>query len=617
MKKASDFKTALKQKLLPDFTIGPVPQVPSSSGQAQLAQPKTGLAGQTALRLGLGEILAPGGIKGVEDISTEYWFSALQPIQPVAPASYRPRQRGFLPGENLIWTPGEDKGGITFEHLRALADSWDLLRIVIETRKDQLCRMDWEIRKKKEPGQTNKQVKEASATDPIIKQLNEFFQHPDGYHTWDQWLRLLFEDTLVLDATALYYARDLNGKIASVIPIDGATINRCITDQGLTPPPPSVAYQQVVYGSPACDLTTDDMLYVMRNERTHRRYGYSPVEQILVTIAIGLRREDFVLKYYTDGNMPEGLCFLPANITPARIKEIQDWFDSVLAGDLAKRRRLTFLPGFGNGGQQGAVSPNVVFPKEPLLKDQMDEWLMQIVCTAFSISPQNFMKQMNRATAEQSAANAQEEGQEPAMSFACDIANCIIKALGFSDDYEFAWKEKRDTDPKVQADIDNILVGKLYTINEIREMRGDDPRPEPEADMLGMFGATGFIPLGQQPQQAQINMDQQQAVHDNSMEAHQMNMSSQQQNMDLAQQQADQPAEKVTKLRILDKVAPGEFEHPVYGDLSKHDKFFAYDPDTDEILVKGDVDVNLAYSTLRKYYPDIKLASANGNGHKH
>jgi hypothetical protein len=419
----------------------------------------------------------------------------------MAPTSYRPRQRAFTPGENIIWTPGDDKGGIDYDILRVLADSWDILRLVIETRKDQLARAPWEIRLKTKPGDMKADIEKAAQTDKNIIALSQFFACPDGYHNYRQWQRMWMEDSFVIDAVALYLERDKSKKIASVHPLDGGTINRIITDQGFTPPAPDVAYQQVVYGTPACNLSTDDMLYVMHNERTHRRYGYSPVEQILITIGLALKRQEFLTKYYTDGNIPEALCFLPASLNPNRIREIQEWFDSIMVGDIAKRRRLTFLPGYGSGLHD--AHPNLVFSKETLLKDPMDEWLAQIVCYAFSVSAQAFQKMMNRATAQVASDSASEEGLEPALNFVADVNNDIIAKMGLGDKYEFAYKDKRETDPLKQAQIDGLLTGKINTINETRKRRGDDPYNSPNADKLGVFGVNGFIPLDTPPPQPQ------------------------------------------------------------------------------------------------------------------
>jgi hypothetical protein len=448
-------------------------------------------AGKT--RLPIGQILSPGGSQQIRDINSNYWFGPLQPVKPTAPTDYRPRQFGYLPGANIIWQPKGEDSPVGFPTLRALADSWDLLRLVIETRKKQISRVPWEIRVKQKPGEKVQDQKKRASSDAQLQELNKFFRKPDGFHSFAQWVKMLVEDMLVIDAMAVYLQRDLSGKIAALVPLAGDTINRQLTDQGVTPPPPSVAYQQVVYGTPACDFTTDDLIYYMANERTWKRYGLSPVEQILITISIGLRRQEFQLQYYTSGNIPEAMCFLPSDLPIDRVKEIQDWFDSVLAGDLGKRRRLTFLPGYGTGDN---AKPNVIFPKEPLLKDEMDSWLGQLVCYAFGVSHQSLMKMMNRASAEEANDAAESEGLEPDLIVVADLCNQCIEALGLADDYEFAWKPKQEVDVLKQAQVDNILVGKIRPINEIREDRGLDPVSEPEANQLGMFSPqNGFIPL--------------------------------------------------------------------------------------------------------------------------
>jgi phage portal protein BeeE len=105
----------------------------------------------------------------------------------------------------------------------------------------------------------------------------------------------------------------------------------------------------------------------MRNERTNRRYGFSPVEQIRLTIMIGIRNQEFWAEWFRSGNLPEALCFLPDDLPPEKIKECQQWFDSELAGDLSKRRRLTFPPGFVTDGKSQA---SVQFTKDVLTEDR-------------------------------------------------------------------------------------------------------------------------------------------------------------------------------------------------------------------------------------------------------
>ena len=102
---------------------------------------------------------------------------------------------------------------------------------------------------------------------------------------------MLLEDMFVIDAATLYCQRTRAGGPAALHPIDGATIKCVIDDWGRTPAVPPPAYQQVLKGLPAVDYTARDIIYRPRNGRVHKVYGYSPVEQVLMTVNIALRRQ--------------------------------------------------------------------------------------------------------------------------------------------------------------------------------------------------------------------------------------------------------------------------------------------------------------------------------------
>ena len=115
---------------------------------------------------------------------------------------------------------------------------------------------------------------------------------PDRRHSFADWLRMLLEDMLVIDAATIYprYQRAAARSIALDI-IDGATIKPLIGEDGRAPEPPDPAYQQILHGVPAADFSADELLYLPRNVRAHRLYGMSPVEQIALTVNIALRRD--------------------------------------------------------------------------------------------------------------------------------------------------------------------------------------------------------------------------------------------------------------------------------------------------------------------------------------
>src|SRR4029077_21228875 len=142
------------------------------------------------------------------------------------------------------------------------ADSFDLVRLCIETRKDQVSRMPWAFRLKAQPGAPKRADNTSNSPvsgnddeeqDPRLTQLTNFFAYPDREHSWQQWVRLLLEDLLVLDAAVLVSIIDQAGELWSpgkplyaLEVIDGATIARKIDAMGRTPAPPGVAYQQIL-----------------------------------------------------------------------------------------------------------------------------------------------------------------------------------------------------------------------------------------------------------------------------------------------------------------------------------------------------------------------------------
>jgi hypothetical protein len=418
-------------------------------------------------------------------------------MPPSAPKGTPPRTLDYPVGYNINIQP-RNLEPISFDQMRALADSFDLVRLCIETRKDQVSRMPWAFRLKQQPGSVKRSSNRGDTvfggddnqeSDPRLAQLTEFFSYPDREHSWQQWIRLLLEDLLVLDAPVLAPIVDQSGELWSpgkplyaLEVIDGSTITRKIDAMGRTPAPPDVAYQQILKGLPAVDFTADQLIYRPRNVRAHKFFGFSPVEQIILTINIGLRRQIHLLNYYTEGNVPEAVAQVPKEWSADQINEFQEWFDSALAGNLARRRRITFVPECGN----------LQFTRDPSLKDELDEWITRIVCYAFGLSPQQFVSVMNRATAETSVEQAAAEGLVPILCYLADTINFIVnRHFGYSD-VEFVWEQDRTLDPLDQAKIDDIYVrAGVLSIDEVRESLGKHSIGAKNA----VITTTGVFPL--------------------------------------------------------------------------------------------------------------------------
>lgn len=426
------------------------------------------------------------------------WMGPGTPLKPQAPTDYEPRTWDYPNYRNVGRPPRDDDGtgtGITFAQLRALAKYCTIVRLCIETRKDQLAKLDWEFRIKPKRGELPGAAQKRGENDPRIDQLTEFFQKPDQQIDWSRWLRKMLEDALVIDAVTIYRRQTLGGGVYSLEVFDGSTINVVLDKNGRTPEGidektglPFPAYQQWIKGIPAIDFAADELVYFPRNPMPGRTYGYSPVEQLVTYVNMALRRTATQMGFYTDGNLPGALLTVPTNWQPDAIKRWQDHWDAMLAGDDGRKGRGVWVP-------EGSKMINA---PEALLKDEFDEWLARMVCFCFGISPNFFIKQMNRASAQTFWEQADAEGMLPWMDYVTDVMNEIVQRpswFGYPD-IEFAWQPTIDEDPDVQMQIDtNYVRAGIWSVNEVRAKHGMDPVDGGDEHTAQASGG-GFAPQG-------------------------------------------------------------------------------------------------------------------------
>jgi HK97 family phage portal protein len=416
------------------------PGAPASSG--------TTVIGQQVNQGAFDQDFLPQGTSGS-------MFSPNRPLVPPEPE--RVRLWDYPVGYNTIYTPRSYEA-VSFADLEALA-SVDLPRLCIETRKDQIEGLDWQIKPRDAKEATAEQQKRADA-------LTDFWRAPNGHQPFASWLRKALENVLVYDAPAFEILRNRRGGIIGFDVVDGKTIKLLVDNTGRRPNAPAPAFEQIIHGRPWVLLTTDDMLYMPRNPRPGHNYGFSPVEQILTTINIVLRRQTMQLQHFTESNVPPGLLNAPDGWNPEQVKHFQEWFDSILAGNTANRTRLVWGPA---GAKYQAF-------KEAPYKDMFDEWLARVVTYAFSLPPNAFVERVNRATAQTAQEAALEEGLGPLMGWVQRFIGHVIQTHLGHDDLEFAWSEQKELDPSEQG---KILVGYvkdcIYTPNEARDALGLDP----------------------------------------------------------------------------------------------------------------------------------------------
>lgn len=412
------------------------------------------------------------GVRYIITGAASGFFVPNQPIQPVAQDTAQGRQFDYPTSFNLLMKPRSHEA-VTFEQLRALADNCDLARLAIETRKDQLKALSWNVKPRDEKKNPPR----------LCKDIEKFFAYPDKEHDWRTWLGMVLEDMFVIDAPTLYVRNTIGNDLYSFDPVDGATIKRLINPQGRTPMPPDPAFQQYIKGMPSVNYSADELIYRPRNVRTHKIYGYSPIEQIITVVNIAIRRSASQLSYYTKGSIPDGYFEMPEGWTQEQINQFEGYWNAMLAGDDAARRQVKAV---GHGAVFHDIKPN-------LIKDEFDEWLARVICFAFSLPPNAFVKMMNRATAEVAQEASLDEGLEPSKLWVKALMDFIITKYFNAPDLAFFWEEK-----KMQAPLEASQVHATYLdrgvleVNEVRDELGLDPLEEDEADIemkdKGAFG---------------------------------------------------------------------------------------------------------------------------------
>ena len=394
-------------------------------------------------------------LSGVQGFIKAY-LSAGEPQRAAMPTGTAPSRFDFDVQSNIQTTPRAD-AQVTFEQLRAFADGYDLLRLAIEKRKDQIEAMDWNIAA-------------VDKTDPVARaqaeKLYQQLRRPDGVHSFSRWMRSIVEDVLVIDAPAIYVRRNIAGHIHALELVDGATIKVNITDEGRTPAPPLPAYQQIIDGIPAVDLTTDELLYFPRNVRSHKLYGMSKVEQVIMTVNLALNRQMYQLDYYTQGTIPEAFLSCPPDWTVDQIGTFQVYWDALFEGNTKIKRKARFVP----------AGVNPIFPKDSPMKDEFDEWLARIISYTFDLPPTALVKETNRATAETTQAASQDEGQRAFLNYLKEIMDILLHDYFDVDGVEFVWATKEEVEPLKQAQIDQMYVNlRILTPSEVRSRLGYDP----------------------------------------------------------------------------------------------------------------------------------------------
>jgi len=425
-------------------------------------------------------------------VGQDPWLSGGLPLTPKDPDGTPPRRWQYPPGFNIQISPRSTEA-INFAQLRGLAE-YTIVRVIIEHLKTSLQAHEWDI------VSTNRE--DGNSYEADITEVKRFLEKPDGEHEWIEWLNEVVEERLVTDAVTIYPRMTYGGKLASLDLIDGSSIKVLCDTRGFLPMPPYPAYQQFLYGVPKTWYTQEELMYLPGNRRVNKFYGFSPTEQLVITINQGIRRELYNLAAWTDGNTPAGIATLPKEWGLEKIKQFAEYFDELLRGNAQQRSKIFWAP-------EGSSLQKFKEEESYNLHNKFDEWVARVCCFAYGVSPIPFISMTNRSVAEE-LGDVEAEGGAAALKMYIErVMNKIIKKYMRKPWLSWNWITDRGrTQAKiVESNKAKVMCG-VMQVDEWRIEEGKKPLGLPP----GYPTPSGYVLFPKKPEEVLLEPQVQQPV---------------------------------------------------------------------------------------------------------
>ena len=362
--------------------------------------------------------------------------------------------------------PGNPKRGTRI--LRHFAEANEWVRVAINRRKHAIGQAEWQIIRIDD--------KDADPDPGLVKEVTELFRFVNSKkESFRSLCDQVIEDLLVLDAGCIEKDRTLGGQIMALWPVDGATIVVDPSWDGSEPDKPR--YSQWDNFVHICDLTNDELIYMMHNPRTHSAIGFSPVEGLVRVIEAELYGEEYDFKQLR-GAPPGGMLDLGSGVPPDQVEAFREFWAQEIAGS-------DTVAIVGGGAPLGVDTNQPVakwtsFQTDNRSAERMayKTWLAKKIAAAFEMDPMNFNihEGVNRSTSQTMQGKTDEGLVGLASVFAEYITREIIWDMDPSHRHGFRFDDLTERDEAAQAAIDEKMsnIG-VTTPNEIRAREGKEP----------------------------------------------------------------------------------------------------------------------------------------------
>lgn len=402
-------------------------------------------------------------------------------------------------------------GRIGYDTLRRIGMSVYVARICINALKAKVTKTKWVI----QPIDQGKR-KKAKESDKRIKELEDFFKHPNlNDETFRTLMDKMCEDLLVLDAVSVEKTRYPDGTLAELHFVDSATIRpvydehgnqdviiKLATKAGEEELP--VSYLQILnnsqYGGPESgDIVAawpkKDFIHFHMNPQGSMEsfgYGLSPLEGVLSVVSNLLNSDNYNSTYFEEGAFPPVILNIVGQISQRDLEAFKEYFHQEISGNFHR-------PAVMASQTKSEVINLKDFTNRDMQFMEYTMWLAKMLCAAYGMSPEDIGitdTTGSKSVSEVQKTISEDKGYTSLLDLFKQVFNqeIIWKDFGY-EDLEFDWVAMDDVNEKDGADIDDkALRNGTKTLNEVRLARGDTPY-ESWADEPMFLSADGYKPI--------------------------------------------------------------------------------------------------------------------------
>lgn len=447
---------------------------------------------------------------------TPYLPTPLDPVDPVTGRAM-PRRYEYQVAINLDLT----RRRVPWTVLRSLADDCDIIHRCAEIRTSEIVGLNWDFAvtdhaitrimadNNVSSSEAQKLGRQEFAED--IDKQKAFWENPDQNADvgFSEWMTEALDQHFTYDGLAVYPRFNLGGALIGLEVIDAPTIKILRDNRGGTPMPPYPAYQQVLWGFPRGEFhasdgvpeenqfRTDQLSYFVRNRKTSTPYGFSTVEESMLSAIIYMERQAWMRGEYTQASMP--MSWMKTDLkasegfTPQQLSQWEKVLNDDLAGQTAERLRVKILPdGFDPSPMQQVAERYTAAYDEYLIKQVGSKW--GIAPTQLGVIPTTGLSGRGQQEGEQDQADTM--SKRPTEEWLADVINSMSRRyLGTSRDTGITFNDPQTSDDDLavaQAQAQRVNSG-IRTINAVAIENGDPSFDMPEADEPFVMTSNGPV----------------------------------------------------------------------------------------------------------------------------